>query len=168
MLLIVDLDDTLFDCTGQMKRETQWEDVKSITLFPGVREFLSSFSGKKVLVTRETDKGLQNRKIDTLGIRNLFDQIMICSSNEEKKEYFRRLKKQFSGQEIAVIGDRLDVDIRFAKELGMKTCRVKQGKYSMMIPSSPVEVPDVEIDHFSQLTKLLPKVFSGSAKTMGA
>ncbi len=164
MLLVFDLDDTLFDCTGQMKRETKWEDAKSIRLFPGVKEFLSSFPGKKVLVTRETYQGLQNIKIDALGIRHFFDKIIICSSNDEKKACLRQLQEQFSEQEIAVIGDRIDVEIRHAKELGMKAIRLRQGKHSVMAPSSPAEVPDFEIGNFSELQQLLPAIFSGESR----
>ncbi len=159
MLLIFDLDDTLYDCTSQMQRETGWEDVKSITLFPGARKFLASFRGRKVLVTRETDAGLQNRKIEVLGIRDFFDEIMICRSNDEKKECFRRAQELFPGEETAVIGDRLDVEIHQAREAGLKTIRMKRGKYRKLKPSSPDETPDYEIRNFSQLSRLLPEIF---------
>ncbi len=159
MLLLFDLDDTLFDCTRQLKRETQGEDMKSIVPFPGVKAFLSSFPGIKVLVTRETDKGLQNRKIDVLGVREFFDEILICSDNEGKKKLFRQVQKRFPADEIAVIGDRVDVEIRYAKELGMKAIRIRQGKYGNIAPSSPAEIPDFEIENFAELSGILQNIF---------
>ena len=68
MLLVFDLDDTLYGCTGQMKEATKWEDAKHIVPFPGVIELLSSFPAEKILLSRETDAGLQDIKIDALRI----------------------------------------------------------------------------------------------------
>ena len=121
MLIVFDLDDTLFHASGQMNYENRWQDVKKITLFSGVQDFLRSFPAKKVLLTWETDKGLQDTKINVLGIRAFFDEILICNSNEEKKQYLTKIKKKYSSEEICVVGDRIDAEIQFGNELGMKT-----------------------------------------------
>ena len=80
-LLIFDLDDTLIDTNGVLREETVWEDVEKLTLLPGVKDFFINFSGKKVLVTKETDEGLQSKKIEVLKIRDLFVEILICYNN---------------------------------------------------------------------------------------
>lgn len=156
MLIIFDLDDTLYDRTGQVLDNHTEEDIQKITLFPGVREFFQSFAGKKILVTKETDLGLQDRKINALGLRHYFDQVMICHSDTEKKECLRSIQQQFPQEEIWVVGDRVDVEIKQGKELGMKTVWLRHGNHKERRPKDSGEVPDYEINEFSELPEILP------------
>ena len=156
MLIIFDLDDTLYDRTGQVPDNYTKEDIQKITLFPQVKEFLQAFSGKKILVTKETDPGLQNRKIHSLGLRGYFDQIIICHSAEEKKDAFQNIKQSFPGEEIVVVGDRLDQEIKYGKELGLKTVWLRHGNHNERLPQQFGEVPDHQITEFSEFPALLP------------
>ena len=155
MLIVFDLDDTLFHTSGQMKYENRWQDVKNITPFPGVPEFLNSFPAKKVLLTWETDKGLQDAKIDQLGIRPFFEEIVICYSNEEKKQCLANLQQKYPSEEIYVIGDRIDAEIQFGNELGMKTVRLSYGKYKEMTPQHKLQLAHHTITSFSELRRVL-------------
>jgi len=155
LLIVFDLDDTLFHSSAQMRREAAWEDVKKITVFPGVHEFLKSFPAKKLLLTWETDKGLQDQKINVLGIRPLLDEIFICSSNQEKKQYLESIKQKYPAEDIYVVGDRIDAEIQFGNELGLKTVRLQYGKYKDMVPQHQHQQAHHTITDFSQLSKVL-------------
>ena len=155
MLIVFDLDDTLFHTSGQMKYESRWEDVKYITPFPGVHDFLSTFKAKKLLLTWETDKGLQDAKINQLGIRSFLDDIFICYSNEEKKACLALIKEKYSTEDIYVVGDRIDAEIQFGNELGMKTVRLRYGKYRNMEPQHKLQEAYHTITEFSQLGGIL-------------
>ncbi len=157
MLIIFDLDDTLYDRTGQVPDNYSEEDIRRITLFPGVKEFLQSFSGKKILVTNESNLGLQNKKIDALGIRSYFNDILICHSAAEKKECFSNLQRQFPQEEVWVVGDRVDLEIKYGKELGMKTVWLRHGNHRERGPREAGEVPDHQINEFSELAPLFPQ-----------
>lgn len=155
MLIVFDLDDTLFHSSDQMRYETRWQDVKNITPFTGVHEFLRTFPARKILLTWETDQGLQDEKINTLGIRHFFEEVIICSSNQEKKECLARIKQKYSREEICVVGDRIDAEIQFGNELGMKTVRLQYGKYREMMPQHVFQQAHHTISQFSQLRGLL-------------
>ncbi|MEK6809832.1 MAG: HAD hydrolase-like protein, partial [Nanoarchaeota archaeon] len=125
MLLVFDLDDTLYGCTGQMKEATKWEDARRIVPFSGVIELLSSFPAEKILLSRETDAGLQDIKIDALGIRAYFSKIYLCRKNDEKRGLLEIIKGDYSSEDIWVVGDRIDAEIQYGNELGMKTVRLR-------------------------------------------
>lgn len=58
-------------------------------------------------------------------------------------------------ENAVMIGDRLDNDIRPAKELGMRTVRIRKGRAVYMKPSCDEEIPDYEIDTLSELLTIL-------------
>jgi len=57
-----------------------------------------------------------------------------------------------------MIGDRLDADVSPSKKLGMKTIRLRRGLFSEQQPSSPDEVPDVEVDSIEQIPSALKRL----------
>lgn len=174
MLLLFDLDDTLYSKSEQLGDDyTPEKDLAKIVLFPGVKELLkekviipkitpkitSKIKAKmvKVLVTKG-DKNLQQQKIDCLKIKNLFDKIMFCARDEDKKKCFAEAIAEFPHHdEVWVIGNRLDSEIRYGKELGLKTIYLRHGKYSQQIPRDAYEVPDYEIKNFADVARILTK-----------
>lgn len=160
MLIIFDLDDTLYERSRFLPDNFTSEDLQRAALFPGAADFLSSFEGKLVLVTKETRAGLQERKIDILGIRKYFDLIMICYSDEEKGRCFREIAERFPDEEIWVVGNRVDSEIYYGKKLGLKTVWLKKGKYkSLKMKSLKMkeggEKPDYEINEFKELSGVI-------------
>ena len=154
MLIVFDLDDTLYDRTSQVKEETQWQDAGKIMSFPGVLDFLKTSSARKMLLTKCSTPGLQEKKIAALSIRPYFENIFICRSDAEKKEQLELIKKNFPQEEIWVIGDRRDAEIRFGNELGMKTILLCSGHYKDLLPKDHLEQADYEIDEFSELREV--------------
>jgi putative hydrolase of the HAD superfamily len=151
MLIIFDLDDTLF---ARLPDNYSDEDIQSIKPFPGVVEFLTLAKATKVLVTKG-NPGFQNKKIDILAFRDLFDKVMICQQDQEKKECFQKALRDFHDNDIWVVGDRINSEIRWGNELGFKTVWFKQGKYQHLEPRDGKEVADYVITEFSQLTEVI-------------
>lgn len=156
MLIIFDLDDTLYDRTSQVQDETKWQDIEKITLFPGVEDFLKSSPTRKILVTRSSTPGLQEKKIATLQLAPYFENIIICQTAQEKKEKFESIQQQFPQEEIWVVGDRRDTEIRYGNELKMKTILLCTGHYKGLLPQDESEQADFEISEFSELRGILP------------
>ncbi len=156
MLILFDLDDTLF---RRLPDEYTDEEVNALRLFPGAREILSRTDIDKVLVSRGT-YDFQMRKIDVLGIRDLFDEIFICAIAEEKKELFQQAAAEFRATDVWVVGDRPDTEIRYGNELGFTTVLVRGGKYNGIVPQEESDVPDYVITTFSELQGLLPEASS--------
>ena len=87
---------------------------------------------------------------------------MIASSAEmgiskPKKEIFTRAlaMADCKPENAVMVGDRLDNDIRPAKELGMKTIRIRKGIAVYAKPSCEAEVPDDTVDSLSEIISIL-------------
>ncbi len=155
MLLIFDLDDTLF---ARLPDEYSEEDMKRLVLFPYAREILGLRGVKKVLVSKG-DAFLQFQKIRRLGIEELFDAILITQTDEGKKSCFQQALAQFAAnkREVWVIGDRVDSEIKYGNELGLKTVlfRHAEGKYKHLVPKAGVEKPLHIVGSFLELRRVL-------------
>lgn len=58
-------------------------------------------------------------------------------------------------ENAVMVGDRLDNDIRPAKELGMKTIRIRKGIAVFAKPSCEAEVPEHTVDNLSEIIRIL-------------
>jgi FMN phosphatase YigB (HAD superfamily) len=137
-IIIFDLDDTLFDSTNQP--EDTGNDDWALHFFDEFKPILESKEYSHILVTRG-DKELQNRKIDIMGIRKYFTEIYIVHSDESKHEQFIDIKNKFPHEEIVVIGNRIDCEVRYGNLLNLKTIHIKHGKYESLIPKDKHEFP---------------------------
>jgi FMN phosphatase YigB (HAD superfamily) len=97
----------------------------------------------------------QQQKIDVLGIRNCFRKIYVVPKPEDKIAKLEQIvkKSNVSHFNFTVIGDRLDIEIRKAKELGCVTVRIKipGGRHSEELPLRPSDHPDFEEKNFTDL-----------------
>lgn len=152
LVLIFDLDDTLYQRYGIVGND--YSGLENIQLYSGVRELLGKKEVKKVLVSKG-EPLIQFKKMELLGIKNSFDLILICSTDEDKRDCFIQVKEKFLGYECWVIGDRVDSEIRQGKALGMKTILIRQGKYASLMPKDGEEAPDIELKDFQELFEVL-------------
>lgn len=153
-ILIFDLDDTLYQKHGVVADDNS--GIKKIKLYPEAKRLLEEFKTRfKIILVTKGDAAIQNKKIDLLKIRILFDGIMICSLPEEKKACFLKIKKEFPKEKYIVIGDKLGEEIRYGNELGMITVQLKKGKYENKVPKEKNEIPQYTINEFSALSGLL-------------
>ena len=94
------------------------------------------------------------------GILQYID-LVIASAEEgvakpDKRIFEIALERSGCRPENAImIGDRIDNDIVPAKQLGMKTIRIKQGFGQYWSTTSEVEEPDMTIDHLADLSGIL-------------
>ncbi len=159
MLLLFDLDDTLYDKTGQIPPNFTEEHIRNIFPFFGVKELLTSTNHTKVLVTKG-DPQFQHKKINILGLSQLFDQIMVCATNLEKGDCFAKAMQQYktTPKEVIVIGNRIDAEIQEGNKLGCITILLNHGKYSSLKPEHESQIPQHTINDFSQLLSLIEKL----------
>ena len=153
-ILIFDLDDTLYQRWGVVNDD--FSGMEALQPYPGAYDFLRKTTCKKMLVTKG-NPAIQVKKIELLGIKEFFEEILICSTDDEKKKAFKQLKEKHPDSEFWVIGDRIDSEIRFGNELGMTTVLLRKGKYAELMPKEQVEVPTFEIKEFSELNEVLCK-----------
>ncbi|WP_320112875.1 HAD family hydrolase [Draconibacterium orientale] len=88
-------------------------------------ELVRKLPQTKFLVTSGFSK-LQHSKIDKLGIRNDFKEIVILDlqqSNQTKKDVFERLLEKYNlpKEEVLIVGDDINSEIHAGKELGIDT-----------------------------------------------
>lgn len=112
-----------------------------------------SISCLKFLVTTGFTK-MQSSKIEMLGIRHDFTEIFIVDptmSGETKKDIFKEIMDRYnlSPEDLLVIGDDLNSEIKAGKELGIKTIL-----YDYVDQYGNLETENV-INHFSLLEKYL-------------
>jgi putative hydrolase of the HAD superfamily len=107
----------------------------------------------KFLVTSGFSK-LQHSKIENLGIRNDFKEIIILDlqqSNETKKDIFKRLleKYKYLKKEVLIVGDDIKSEIQAGEELGIDTVI-----YDRLEKYPHLNHPN-KIDNFAALLKFL-------------
>jgi FMN phosphatase YigB (HAD superfamily) len=147
-LVIFDLDDTLFDTTGTL--DHTYKGLPDIRLFPGVKDILkkmSSLSIPKILATRG-DSQMQHKKIDILGVREDFNKIVICSTDEEKHTAFTSVISDYGIKDpslVLVVGNRIDSEIRYGNMLGCTTIHIKHGRYAELVPKDSFEIPHITV-----------------------
>jgi len=160
-LCIVDLDDTLAWTTRDLRGS--WDRIPLLTLVPGARAFLTCRKYELVLVSAGRND-VQRRKIAVLGIGAYFRKIIIVASPAEKSEAIRRVAKdlRYAPREIAVIGDRVEYEIRAGNRLGCYTIRVRLGGSSLprREPQPSDERPDHTVRDFREVGQLLSKIFT--------
>ena len=151
-LLIFDLDDTLFLCSGVIKED--YSNLEEIKLFPGVTEFLENNDHQKFLVTKG-DQEIQEKKVNLLGIKDYFEEIFYPLIDDGKKDCFQTIIHKYPFSQIWVIGNKITSEIKFGNELGLKTVLLRKGKYKTLKAKDDYEVPNYEIEEFTELQDLL-------------
>lgn len=122
-------------------------------LYPGVREVLSYFRGKRRLVVSNKMHRLTEAVVRGLGVAGEFDAILGGDSAAEKKPHPALLhlalaKFQVAAANALIVGDG-DIDIEAGKRAGVATCGVTYGlgnKNDLVAAK-----PDVLIDSIGEL-----------------
>ena len=131
----------------------QKPNYAEMKLYEGAGEILENIESKKILLTHQADPDIQYKKIAALGIKDLFDEVIIVSTFQEKFLVLEKIKSEFlNPKEVAVVGDRRDAEIRFGNMQGFVTILIKQGKYRNVEPKDDLEIPTYEIKEFKDLS----------------
>ncbi len=132
-------------------------DFEELVIYSDTKEVLEKLKGNyKLILISQGNFESQNRRIDILGIRDYFDEILL-SNHGMKKENFEKIlnKSGFKPNQILVVGDRIDNEIKIGNELGMKTCRIMKGKYKILNPKIKIEESEYNINSLRGLYKIL-------------
>ncbi len=151
-VIIFDLDDTLYD--------THAQTVKPANLLPGTIQALVKFKTEfKLFLVTIGDLVIQKRKVEQFKLGSYFEQIFYV---DRKTETSKRLAfesilniSNTAPAEIVSIGNRVDTDIRWAKELGMKGVLFEYGEYQQLVPQVLTENPDARVKNLGEFKKWL-------------
>ncbi|MGB3975282.1 MAG: HAD family hydrolase [bacterium] len=126
-------------------------------LYADVIDTLAYLKNKYALaILTEGDETTQMNQITHLGIEPYFSTIVISDQTPWHKPSitlfrFAAIKMELEPENILMVGDRLDWDIRPAKEVGMKTIWLNRAGSR---DNSPIE-PDIVIQKLDELKKIL-------------
>ncbi|MEM4336692.1 MAG: HAD family hydrolase [Candidatus Woesearchaeota archaeon] len=137
---------------------------KNITPFPDTINTLKKLKiYKKVIVTdSDGDKSdeIKNKKIRLLGIRKYFNIIitsnMTGKNKPDKKLWKLALKKlRVKPRECIMVGDKPEIDLKPAKEMGFTTVWIKRGHWASMRKNKKFRFVDFEIKKISELLNIV-------------
>lgn len=111
-------------------------DITGITLFSDVVETLRQLKaqGYKLLLVTSGEKGIQNQKIQVLGLRHgYFDDIFVADRvcGQTKNAAFKEIIQRYTlkPEEVVCIGDKIDDELTASKSLGMITIMLEHGRH---------------------------------------
>jgi FMN phosphatase YigB (HAD superfamily) len=157
-LIIFDLDDTIFDTTGQLNGS--YENLNLIKIFPGTIKLLKTLKNKKItlILISTGNKVIQKKKIKLLKIEHFFDDMLFCKQPNKKIDLFKKILKKYpirNKRNIFVIGDRIDREIMFGNILGCTTVRLFRGKWKKLKPENLYQIPMFTIKSIKEFTNFL-------------
>lgn len=142
--------------TAFHKREIK----EKIALFPDTKETLARLKKKYTLhLVTWGDPKTQEKKVKLLEIADFFSMIIYVDGKKEKNkkkafEHILKLQDTLPGEFLS-IGNRIDMDIKYAKELGMKSVLFSHGEYLNLKPESKMEEPDFQVQNLGEFEKWL-------------
>ena len=146
-LLVLDLDKILQKLMervyGKVKKEDLEEMVElvdrtffsNLKLFPDARPFLEGLRRMDARIVLVTDSSTywQRKKLEYLGIRDYFDGIIISGETGHSKldpHNFLLARRMFPAEnEVYMVGDRDDTDMKGGKAVGATTILVRRGYF---------------------------------------
>jgi len=148
--LIFDLDGTLFD-PHDLRRP-----------YPEVGEIIRTLTHSHTLsLLTVGTPSVQWEKLKACNLIGCFKAIVIISKPEDKKNAIEALASVYkteSPRSTIVIGDRIDLEVAYANELGYTSVRIWRGKHAAMVPTTRLERPKHTIKSLVELPLLLEKI----------
>lgn len=132
-------------------------DNENAHLYKGteqVLEYLDEKGVKLALVSGTNKEEFRRQQLNEFGIYPYFSYIDFLPHSDTKN--FQPILKQFKvkPEEVLVVGDRITSEIKEAKKLGMKTCRVLRGPEKNFVPENELETPDYTIEELIEIIHL--------------
>ena len=137
------------------------DEVADIEPFPGVRQTLAALRDQGVLcflLTSGTHRR-QSAKVRKLGLADAFDEVVINDVDRGAlmSECLRYLldKHGLRPDEVLVVGDRPQEEVRTGKELGTLTAQVLHGRFRSFVPRDDRERADYRVTDVFQVPTLI-------------
>ena len=107
---------------------------RHLKLYPDAVPFLEGLKrlGARVVLVTDSSTNWQRRKLELLGIEDYFDDVIISGETGHSKfeDYnFRLALERFPDDEVYVVGDRDETDMRGGKSIGARTVLVRRGYF---------------------------------------
>ncbi len=108
----------------------------NLKLYPDALPFLEGLKslGAKIVLITDSSTRWQRKKLEYLGIKSYFDALIISGETGHSKldpHNFRLARRLFPHEEeVYMVGDRDDTDMRGGKEIGAITILVRRGYFS--------------------------------------
>ncbi|MDK2915045.1 MAG: putative hydrolase of the superfamily [Thermococcaceae archaeon] len=99
----------------------------AITFLEGLKEL-----GARIVLITDSSSRWQRKKLEYLGIKDYFDALIISGETGYSKlepHNFRLALRLFPDDEVYVVGDRDDTDMRGGREIGATTILVRRGYF---------------------------------------
>ncbi|MBM3935366.1 MAG: HAD family hydrolase [SAR202 cluster bacterium] len=133
--------------------------IDLVEAYPEAKDVLSKLSTHYHLGIVANQHAGNEEHIARWGIGQFFKVIVISSQSGLKKPdaavFSRAIElAETKAADAVMIGDRIDEDIRPAKQLGWKTVRVTQGIASVQKPREPMDYPDATVSNLAQVVEL--------------
>lgn len=161
------------DFIHRVMRAYNTDEVSEIAPFPDVIPTLDTLRalGLKLFLVTSGVYARQERKIQCLGLENVFDRIIIDDDDMgiTKEECYIDLLKEsgLKGDQLLCVGDRIYSEIRICNSLGMPTVQMVHGRFKHLIPSTELERPDFKIRSISELLTVLRAIeFKGKRTSL--
>lgn len=142
--IIFDFKRTIFDVENNcVQRET-------IQLLSRLKK-----RGRKLALISRGRQDQRINEVELYGVLPFFDFVKIVE--EKSKEDFEEItvKLGFLPSEILVVGDRINSEIKQAKQAGMKTLWYRNGKFANEFPETESEKPDGTIYDLAEVDNYL-------------
>ena len=134
---------------------TLWEDGDYLDGALDVLRSLQAQGFKLGLVSSVEAHEIPERKEIIRPIEPLFHSVNVVT--KKSKDVFQQVAEELGVKhsEILVVGDRLNNEIMYGNQLGMKTVWLKRGKNATKLPESSVAEPHHTISSLKELQWLL-------------
>ena len=136
--------------TGKIR--SHYDEIRQIEsrLYPGVNRLLEMLADDFTLGLAGNAPASVLKSLDGFGVLRWFTHTDVSGSIGIKKpdqRFFEAIlaNADTMATEAIMIGDRLDNDIIPAKRIGMKTIWLRWGRYRIMEPRTPDEIPDATV-----------------------
>lgn len=141
--------------------------IDQLGIVPAVRDLLGKLRrGYRIYLLTAGEREFQEAKIQTLGLRDVFDEIVIVSSGSEADKEAAiasfLVRHGHSAGKMVVIGNRLDKEIRSGNRLRLPTVWLRRGEGSGLVPGEATGIPDHVITDILDLPGILDKLSPAS------
>lgn len=150
--LVLDLDKLLQRIMERIYKEIKKEDLEemlnlvdrtffsNLRLFPDAKLFLEGLKkeGAKIVLITDSSSYWQRKKLEVLDIKDYFDALIISGETGHSKlepyNFFLARRLFPREEEIYMVGDRDDTDMKGGKAIGATTILVKRGYFRTRKP----------------------------------
>jgi FMN phosphatase YigB (HAD superfamily) len=129
---------------------------------PRVERLLQGLYGRSTLyLLTEGDLDFQSAKIDHLGIRSFFTEVVITPPGPGSKHgalVSLLERRRHPPGSVLVVGNRLDREIRAGNRLGITTVWIRRGEGSAVLPGEQSGLPDYTVNDVGELCQVFDRL----------